>query len=68
MISDIELPAPEASGLNTPEVIPRYTLYDMTVVYAKYETLKNYVIGMFGGVKIIQYVKMIPEFGVEGGN
>lgn len=64
IISDIELPAPGAVGsiLDT----PAYTLYDLTAIHQQYESIKQYVIGMFGGIRVIQYVKMTPEIELEG--
>lgn len=66
MISNIELPAPVALLTSTTEAIPEYTIYDLTAIHEGYETLKKYSIGMFGGVNIIQYVKMTPEVVLEG--
>lgn len=66
IISNISLPAPVTVTSATPDVVPGYTIYDMTAVHAGYETLKTYTIGMFGGVNIIQYVKMIPEINIGG--
>ena len=31
-----------------------------------YESLKSFVIGMLGGVNVIQYVKMMPNVSLEG--
>lgn len=66
MISNIELPAPVALLTSTTEAIPEYTIYDLTAIHEGYEALKRYSIGMFGGVSIIQYVKMTPEVVLEG--
>lgn len=60
IISDIMLPAPET--VTSSEVAPGYTLYDLTCVSYGYETIKNYSIGMFGDVRVLQYVKMRQEF------
>ena len=64
IISDIELPAPLATI--DPEIAPMYTLYDLTAINEGYETLKKYSVAMFGGIKIIQYVKMTPEIDMGG--
>ena len=61
IINNIPLPAPLTVGTNEPNKIPEYTSYDMVAIHEGYETIKRYAIGMFGGVDIIQYVKMIPE-------
>lgn len=58
IISDIQLPAPVMS--NSLEV-PNYTIYELTALNSGYESLKNFNIGMFGGVNVIQYVKMQRE-------
>ena len=64
IISNISLPAPKMVTSN--EETPVYTIYEMTAVHTGYETLKTYSIGMFGGVNVIQYVKMMPEIHLEG--
>ena len=66
MISNIELPAPVAVLTSTTDAIPEYTVYDLTAIHEGYESIKKYSIGMFGGVNIIQYVKMNPEVVLEG--
>ncbi len=66
MISDIELPAPRAIPVSEPDIVPEYTVYNMTAIHEGYETLKKYFIGMFGDVRIIQYVKMIPSIELKG--
>ena len=37
----------------------------MNAFHIGYETIKKYSIGMFGDVKVIQYVKMMPEVVIE---
>lgn len=61
IISGIELPAPLTDVVPNPEVPPKYTLYSLSAIHTGYESIKQYSIGMFGGVRIIQYVKMNPE-------
>ncbi len=68
IISDIELPAPKADLIPNPDVLLKYTIYDLSVIHTGYEAIKQYSIGMFGGVKIIQYVKMSPEIDTNGVN
>lgn len=63
MISKIELPAPAAVSSSQK---PEYTVYDLAAIHEGYETIKRYGIGMFGGVNVIQYVKMNPEVILEG--
>lgn len=64
IISDIMLPAPET--IKNPEATPSYTVYQMTAIHNQYEAIKNYSIGMFGDVRVLQYVKMMPEISLEG--
>lgn len=62
IISDIVLPAPKMVTSN--EEVPIYTIYNMTAFNTGYETLKNFSIGMLGGVNVIQYVKMLPDINI----
>lgn len=64
IISDIKLPAPKMVTSN--EETPIYTIYNMTAFNTGYESLKNFTIGMLGGVNVIQYVKMMPNVELEG--
>ena len=64
MIDNIYLPAPKMSDSMSLE-IPLYTVYEMNAFHIGYETIKKYSIGMFGDVKVIQYVKMMPEVVIE---
>lgn len=60
MIDNIYLPTPKKSDSMSLE-IPLYTVYEMNAYHIGYETIMKYSIGMFGDVKVIQYVKMMPE-------
>ncbi len=64
IISNIKLPAPSMSSSLE---IPNYTVYELTALNSLYESLKNYTIGMLGGVNVIQYVKMMPSIDLEMG-
>lgn len=64
IISEISLPAPKMVTSN--EETPIYTIYNMTAFNEEYETIKNYTIGMLGGINVIQYVKMMPIVDLEG--
>jgi len=64
IISDISLPAPRMVTSN--EEVPIYTVYNMTAFNTGYETLKNFSIGMLGGVNVIQYVKMMKDINSSG--
>lgn len=66
IISDIVLPAPKMVTSN--EETPIYTIYNMTAFNTGYETLKNFSIGMLGGVNVIQYVKMLPDINTLEGD
>ncbi len=68
IISDIKLPAPLTETVADPDVLPQYTLYNLSAIHVGYESIKQYSIGMFGGVKIIQYVKLNPEINVNDGD
>lgn len=65
IIDNIELPAPPGLSTTSTET-PQYTIYDMNAIHEGYETIKKYSIGMFGDVKVIQYVKMTPDVTLEG--
>lgn len=67
VIDDIVLPAPKEEKVASYETPPQYTVYDLTAINEGYEKIKKYNIGVLGGVKIIQYVKMIPKIELEGG-
>ena len=60
IIENISLPAPLTVKVANPDIIPGYTIYDMTAIHEGFETIKKFSIGMFGDVKVIQYVKMTP--------
>lgn len=66
IIENIELPAPMAVSVLTPDIPPEYTIYNLTAIHEGYEAIKQYNIGMFGGIKVIQYVKMTPEVTLKG--
>ena len=58
IIDNIALPAPMMlNDIETPE----YTVYQLNALHLGYETIKNYNIGMFGGIKVIQNIKMTPQ-------
>ena len=61
IITDIMLPAPDA--ITNALEVPGYTIYNMSASSNKYSSLKNYTIGMFGNIRVLQYVKMTPEVG-----
>lgn len=64
MIDNIILPSPDRVGVNYYDV-PKYTTYQITVSHEGYETIKDYTIGMFGDVKVIQFIKLSPKINLE---
>ncbi len=64
MIDNIYLPTPVKSDSMSLEE-PLYTVYEMNAYHIGFETIKKYSIGMFGDVKVIQYVKMMPEVVID---
>ena len=68
VIDDITLPAPKPVEFITADDYPAYTLYTLNAYHDGYEPIKTYEIGMFGDIKILQYVKMTPEVTLKGVN
>lgn len=66
IIENIKLPAPIFEPVGTTFVEPQYTLYNLTAIHNKYGAIKEYNIGMFGDISIIQYIKMAPDISFEG--
>ena len=65
IIDNIVLPAPVNATTQTLEA-PKYTIYDLTAIHVKYETIKQFEIGILGNIKVIQYIRMTPEVELEG--
>lgn len=65
IIDNIMLPAPVSGYSLADAKISNYTLYDLTAIKSDYDTIKNYTIGMFGNIKVIQNIKMIPKVDLE---
>lgn len=59
VIDSIVLPTPERVINNTE--LPRYTFYELSAIHTGYQDIKQYTISMFGGTKVIQYVRLTPE-------
>lgn len=66
IIENIDLPTPVANYNPTPSSLPKYTIYDLTAIHEGYEAIKNYNIGMLGGVNVIQNIKMTPSVNLKG--
>ena len=66
IIDNITLPAPADTYNVSTETFSEFEVYDLTAVKESFQTLKKYTIGMFGGLKALQYIKMIPM--IQGGS
>ena len=66
IIDNITLPAPADTYNVSTETFSEFEVYDLTAVKESFQTLKKYTIGMFGGLKVLQYIKMIPM--IQGGS
>lgn len=66
IIDNITLPAPADTYNVSTETFSEFEVYDLTAVKESFHTLKKYTIGMFGGLKALQYIKMIPM--IQGGS
>ncbi len=58
-LGDIVLPAPKKDLLSTD--VPIATTYEMSAIHLGYQDIQQYNISIYGGVTVIQYVRMIPE-------
>lgn len=61
IIDNIKLPTPKGDYNISDFKVPEYTTYKLMVNNDKYSTIKEYDVAMFGGVKILQYIKMQPK-------
>ncbi len=71
IIDNIALPAPPSGYSSTNHKTSSYTFYHLTAIHKDFESIKQYEIALFGNLKIIQYIKMIPSVdigGIENGN
>ena len=66
IIDNVSLPAPNPVLNASYDNELKYTIYDLTAINDDFETIKKYKIAMFGDIKVIQYVKMIPKIDIEG--
>ena len=66
IIDNIILPAPPDIYNASTETISEFELYDLTAVKESFQTLQKYTIAIFGGLKSLQYIKMVPI--LRGGN
>ncbi|MBR3211135.1 MAG: hypothetical protein IKF71_04290 [Bacilli bacterium] len=58
-LGDIVLPAPKKDLSSTD--IPVSTNYEMSAIHLGYQDIQQYTISIYGGITVIQYVRMIPE-------
>lgn len=71
IIDNIALPATPSGYDTSSHKTATYTPYHLTAIHTNYETIKQYEIDVFGDLKIIQYIKMIPNVdlgGIANGN
>ena len=61
IIDDIELPAPKGDYNLETQSLPSHTDYDVTLTNDHFEGNEVYVVSMYGGVKIVQYIKASPK-------
>ena len=59
VIDNIVLPTPERVVNNTD--LPKYTFYEVSAIHTGYQDIRQYMISMFGGIKVIQYIRLAPE-------
>lgn len=58
IIDNIVLPAPDGDyNFETLET-PKYTTYELVFSSKLYNTIQQYQIAMFGGIKVLQYIKL----------
>ena len=58
-LGDIVLPAPKKDLSSTD--VPISTSYEMSAIHLGYQDIQQYTISIYGGVTVIQYVRMLPE-------
>ena len=58
-LKDIVLPAPKRDLISMN--MPLSTSYDMSAIHLGYQDIQQYTISIYGGITVIQYVRMIPE-------
>lgn len=61
IIDNIKLPAPGGEYNTETFEIPKYTTYQLNVSNGDYHTDKKYEVAMFGDIKVLQYIKMLPN-------
>lgn len=66
IIDNIVLPAPPDIYNASTETISEFETYDLTAVKESFQSLRKYTISIFGGLKALQYIKMVPM--LRGGN
>lgn len=66
IIDNIVLPAPITNFESDYNNLPKETVYTLKAYLDGYEDIDNYVIPIYGGTKMIQYVKMIGAINIGG--
>lgn len=60
-IAQQALPAPKGDYNLETQSLPSHTDYDVTLTNDHFEGNEVYVVSMYGGVKIVQYIKASPK-------
>lgn len=68
IIDNIELPAPGGEYNAETFEIPKFTTYNLIASNEMYKTIKQYQLSMFGDIRVLQYVKMVPNVGEQNGS
>ena len=66
IIDDIILPTPKEEKIASYDLLPQATSYDLTASLKGYGTVAYKDIPMYGGTKMIQYIKMIGDVVLKG--
>ena len=66
IIDNIILPTPREETIANYDLLPQSISYDLEAVLSGYEPLVYKDIPMYGGTKMIQYIKMIGDISTKG--
>lgn len=61
IIDDIKLPSPGGDYNEETKEIPKYAMYNISACCERLNAIKKYEVGIFSGVKVLQYIKMNRE-------
>lgn len=68
IIDNIVLPAPSEEYNAELFETPKFTTYDLIASNEEYKKIRQYQISMFGGVKVLQYIKIFSDGGSSNGS